>query len=188
MATLNPRKLALSALLALLLLVCLVPAYLTATPKQCAGCHEMEPYYESWKASSHRGAATHCLQCHAEPGIFGLALYEAGFWGEIVAHLQGAEVAVGAGAPSPESCQRDACHSLNREASYSGDLRIDHREHVTSEHITCPECHPGAVHEGVGGLEMTPPMESCKRCHEDDMEDCDYCHTGKVVPQAPDTH
>jgi hypothetical protein len=148
----------------------------------------MEPYYESWLSSSHRGAASHCLDCHAEPGILGLALYEVAFYGEIVGHLAGAEVKPDGGEPSVRACQRGECHSLNREASNSGDLKIDHRSHVVDEGLACPECHPGAVHEGVGGRVLVPPMETCRECHEDDMEECDYCHAGKVVPVAPDTH
>ena len=175
--------------LGLLLLACAVPAYFTATPGQCASCHEMEPYYDSWRTSSHRAAASDCLYCHVEPGILNLALYEIAFYGELVGHLTGAEVpATSPEAASARSCQRDACHSLNREVSYSGDLKINHRAHVVDAGVTCAECHPGAVHEGVEGRLKVPPMELCRECHEDEMEECAYCHAGKVLPEAPESH
>lgn len=149
----------------------------------------MEPYYESWQSSSHRAAAPNCLYCHVEPGVFNLIVYEIAFYGEIVAHFTGSEVFTDdiSGA-SAGSCQRDACHSLNREASYSGDIKLNHREHVLNEGVECAQCHPGAVHEGVGGREVLPPVSMCRECHEDEMDDCQYCHDDEVVSSAPSPH
>ncbi len=166
-----------------------IPAYFTATPARCASCHEMEPYYESWQSSSHRAAASNCLYCHAKPGLLGFAMYELAFYREIVGHIAGAEVSsAGFEGPGTDSCQRDECHSLNREASNSGDLKINHRAHVVDEGLGCSGCHAGAVHEGVGGRLKVPPMETCKECHAEDMQTCEYCHAGKVLPDAPGTH
>lgn len=176
------------AVLVVLVLIAAVPLYFTASPERCAICHEMQPYYDSWKTSSHRAAAQSCLDCHVRPGVIGFVAFQLEVVGEIAASFQGAEVTTTAVTAPSEACQRDACHSLNREASYSGDLSISHRMHVAEEGIECYECHEGAVHEGVNGRLRIPAMESCRDCHADDMEDCTYCHTGKVVPEAPDTH
>ena len=174
--------------LVLLVLAFAAPVSLTATPERCARCHEMVPYFDSWASSSHRVAAPNCLDCHVEPGLLNLVVYELTFYREIVAHFAGTEVTTGSGVPSSGSCLRDACHSLNREASFSGDLKIDHRSHVEEEGLDCFACHAGAVHEGVAGLERTPPMGLCQECHADEMEECTYCHAGKVVPEATDPH
>ena len=167
-----------------------VPVYFTATPKQCATCHEMEIYYDSWQASSHREAAPTCLYCHVEPGILNLVRYEVEFYGEIVGHLLGAEVKMaGVSTPGLESCDRDECHSQHREvSSQSTDIAINHEVHADEEGIACPKCHPGAVHEGVAGRSRTPPMESCRECHADQMGDCEYCHIEEPARDVPETH
>jgi len=155
-----------------------IPITLTATPEMCATCHEMKPYYDSWRASSHRAAAPNCLYCHAKPGLIDLVGFELGMYGKIAAHFAGVPVKTTvANSPSVESCSRGTCHSLNRETSNSGDLKINHRLHVVKAKIPCTRCHPGAVHAGVGGRLKLPPMKLCKECHADKMKDCGYCHT-----------
>jgi trimethylamine-N-oxide reductase cytochrome c-type subunit TorC len=167
----------------------LVPAVLTATPKQCSICHEMRPYYESWQASSHRAAVTSCQTCHVKPGILHLVAFEFGSYRMLFAHFAGVPVtSTPANAPSVESCRRAGCHSLNREVSNSGDLKINHRLHVTTENIACPTCHPGAVHAGVGGRVKLPPMKLCTKCHADKMSDCSFCHTEQHLQALPGVH
>ncbi|MEN3039698.1 MAG: NapC/NirT family cytochrome c, partial [Candidatus Kryptonium sp.] len=41
----------------------------TSRPSFCPTCHYMEPFYESWKASSHRDVT--CVKCHFPPGFAG---------------------------------------------------------------------------------------------------------------------
>lgn len=177
------------AVVGLLAFAVAVPVYFTATPKQCASCHEMEAYYESWQSSSHEEVTPTCLDCHVEPGFLNLAWYEVAFYGEIVGHLAGADVEMaGVTTPGLESCQRDDCHSLNTEAPYSEEVLVAHKTHVEDEGIECPDCHPGVVHEGVGGRSMIPAMEQCSECHADQMGDCDYCHSEGPPSEAPETH
>ena len=40
---------------------------MSGTPAFCGSCHVMDPYYESWKTSTHSGIA--CVDCHIPPGI-----------------------------------------------------------------------------------------------------------------------
>ena len=165
------------------------PIWFTATPGQCASCHEMKPYYDSWRASSHAGAASNCLFCHLRPGALSLVAYEFGFYREILAHLGGTTVVTTkANSPSVASCSRPECHSLNRETSNSGDIKINHRLHVTKANIACARCHPGAVHAGVGGRMKLPPLSLCKTCHADKMGQCDYCHAEHHSGAAPVGH
>jgi nitrate/TMAO reductase-like tetraheme cytochrome c subunit len=167
-----------------------VPLYYTASPSQCASCHSMEPYYESWHDSAHREATPNCLDCHVEPGFANYARYEIEFYGEIAGHLLGKDVEMaGVSTPGLESCQRADCHSLDREPSFSDDVFVAHAVHVEVELMECPDCHTGVVHEGVAGRSVIPPMEQCRECHEDRMGDCDYCHGEEPEEtDAPDTH
>jgi hypothetical protein len=163
-----------------------IPVVMTATPAQCAGCHEMKPYYDSWKSSSHVGAASNCLYCHSKPGILGYAEFEASFYGMLAGQLSGAKVrSTSANAPSLQSCGRPECHSLNREVSNAGDIKINHRTHVVKVGIPCTKCHPGAVHTGVGGRLKLPPMTLCKTCHADKMQQCGYCHNEQRLGAPP---
>ena len=177
------------AVLGVIVLACAVPVWFTATPGQCASCHEMKPYYDSWQASSHREAASNCLYCHARPGVLNLLSYEAGFYGEMFAHVAGAPVtSITGNTPSVASCGRPECHSLNRETSNSGDIKINHRLHVTQANVPCTRCHAGAVHTGVGGRRKLPPLSLCKACHADKMSQCGYCHAEQHTGAPPAGH
>jgi len=184
-----PRRLWIVAAVGVVFVLVMAPVAFTMVPAGCSACHEMRPYYDSWQASSHRGAVTTCVPCHVKPGVgntigFGFSLY-----GMVLAHVAGAQVkSTNANAPSVDSCLRQGCHSLNREVSNSGDLKIDHRLHVARENIACPTCHPGAVHAGVGGRLKLPPMKLCTKCHADKMNDCNYCHTQQHLQAQPGTH
>jgi len=178
-----------AVILGVAMLVFAVPVWFTATPRQCASCHEMKPYYDSWRASSHREAASNCLYCHVRPGVVNLVGYEFTFYGEVFAHFAGAPVKSTAGnTPSVQSCGRAECHSLNRETSNSGDIKINHRLHVTQANIPCTRCHPGAVHTGVGGRLKLPPLSLCKTCHADKMTQCSYCHAQRHSGAPPAGH
>ncbi len=178
-----------AAVLGVLLVVCIVPVALTATPRQCTTCHEMKPYYESWQSSSHRAAVPSCITCHAKPGLVGRIGFELSVYAMIAGHFSGAQVtSTTANVPAVSSCRRAGCHSLNREVSNSGDLKINHRLHVTTQNIACPTCHPGAVHAGVGGRLKLPPMKLCKQCHADKMTECTYCHNTQHLQAVPGVH
>ena len=175
--------------LVLLAVFSAVPVWFTATPRACANCHEMKPYYDSWRASSHREAASNCLYCHVKPGIANVIGFEVGFYGMLSGHLSGAKVTSSAAdVPSVASCGRSECHSLNRETSNSGDIKINHRLHVIRAGIACPTCHPGAVHTGVGGRRKLPPLSLCKTCHADKMTQCSYCHAEQHSGAPPAGH
>ena len=177
------------AVLAAVVLVFAVPVAFTATPSRCASCHEMKPYYDSWRTSSHRAAAPNCLYCHAKPGVLNVVGFELGFYRMLAGHFSGSSVSTTqADAPSVASCSRKTCHSLNRETSTAGDLKIDHSLHVTKAGIACARCHPGAVHTGVGGRQKLPRMQLCKECHADKMKQCNYCHNSQRLQAAPGGH
>jgi len=157
----------------------LVPYYYTSSAERCASCHSMKKYYDSWKKSPHVVAARTCTECHVKPGLMNLVVYRLQFWSELYAEFNGVELKpFGSMLPTATSCSKAGCHSLNRETSVTGDLKIDHRLHVTRAKLRCAECHPGAVHEGITGKPL-PLRKLCTRCHNQQMGNCGFCHTKK---------
>ncbi len=167
-----------------------VPVVLTANPKACIVCHQMEPYFTSWKASVHETAARNCTYCHVRPGFFNQAVYRVLFWGEIYAAATGVDVPpIGTSLPPADSCTRYACHSLNRTKDTRGDVKIDHRMHAVTQNIECIRCHPGTVHEGVGGIgPVRPAREMCFECHGERKRQCPFCHTKRFTSEAVTPH
>ncbi|MDI6816198.1 MAG: NapC/NirT family cytochrome c [Actinomycetota bacterium] len=160
-----------------------IPYVYTSNPKSCTLCHNMDQYYESWQKSSHATAAKNCFDCHIEQGSVSLWVYRISFYREIYASMVGADLKpAGASVPGVDSCQRQGCHSLNRVSSASGDIKIDHRGHVTKADLSCIKCHPGAAHPNVGDIgDIVPARKMCKECHSARMNDCSFCHIKKHV-------
>lgn len=61
------KRFTLAVVVSLLVIVILLTISLevTSTPRFCSVCHNMKPYYESWKQSSHRDVT--CTACHFPP-------------------------------------------------------------------------------------------------------------------------
>lgn len=179
------RRLLIALPAALLVFLLVAPYGFTIYPEACGACHQIGPYVESWRASSHSRAARNCIVCHAAPGFVNGFMFRMGLFRDLYATAIGAEVTPDPGSPlGVASCSKRGCHSLNRIASTSGDLKIGHRIHVEEAGLPCARCHPGAAHAGVAALRLTPPMKMCKQCHEGEMkDDCLYCHL--EAPGAP---
>ncbi|RJQ52067.1 MAG: hypothetical protein C4521_11005 [Actinobacteria bacterium] len=174
-----------------LLLLYVIPYVYTSTPIACASCHGMKPYYDSWRASSHRLATPSCLDCHVRQDPLSLVAYRFMFYREIVAQVSGADLKPwGTTVPGVRSCHRSGCHSLNRLTSTSGELKINHRTHVTRAKLTCSSCHEGVAHQGIGRRSMLPSRQTCKRCHAKKMSDCGFCHVNPETAGRPpkETH
>ncbi|MDP2212186.1 MAG: NapC/NirT family cytochrome c [Candidatus Aquicultor sp.] len=172
------------AIAATLLVVFLaIPYAYTSNPKSCTLCHNMDDYYESWKNSTHATAASNCFECHVKEGAASIWVYRISFYREIYTSIVGADLKpAGASVPGVDSCQRQGCHSLNRVSSASGDIKIDHRGHVTKANLSCTQCHPGAAHPNVGKTgALIPARKMCKGCHATRMNDCSFCHIKKHV-------
>ncbi len=58
-------------IIAAVIVVVIIASFVTAeamsTNSSCNSCHEMNPYYDSWSASSHKDAK--CVDCHIPPGF-----------------------------------------------------------------------------------------------------------------------
>lgn len=167
----------------------------TSSPEACAQCHSMKPYYDSYKKSWHGKNETPCDNCHVRPGMFAYYTYRIGFYREIYAEIFNKDLAPwGATTPGEAACTRGNCHSLNRLASMSGDIKVNHAIHVkvTTQKYgkACSYCHAGASHAGIKGLGLQlPPRRQCFDCHKDKLKQCDYCHSTKykpgTVPKTP---
>jgi len=156
----------------------------------CANCHEMKPYYFTWKATAHNQFG--CLKCHKDIKITTFAYKH---WLNVI--------------PTPienktfipdTTCQQ--CHTmLTRSVSAPGDLIIPHQLHTVKQ-VDCIDCHSNVTHAFVAEYaRKTPdysyatfseatagkliqkgnriPMPVCMRCHNGDMatDACNACHS-----------
>ena len=177
------RVSAVMAALAFLVLIMIGCAgWYTSRPQFCRSCHIMEPYYESWHASSHRNVA--CIECHFSPG----------FGGKIRGKMQGLVqltkyVTNSAGTrPSAEisdaSCLRSGCHEtrlLSGKVNFHG-IPFDHAPHLSQQRrgkqLRCTSCH----NQMVQGTHMTVTTSTCFLCHFKDnpfnqgLGACTHCH------------
>jgi cytochrome c nitrite reductase small subunit len=179
------RTILAGVLVAVFAFVALFPLFLSATPKACATCHYVKPYYASWAKDRHR-ATTSCLACHLEPGIKGIVTYPFFFYAEALTAVSGGAIDPPVkNFPSDEACMRKGCHSKNRLESLGGEFKVDHRKHA-DEGVACHRCHRGAGHRGQKGMPLLPTMKSCAKCHPKEVAGkCDYCHNAKSLPRKP---
>lgn len=141
-------------------LVAAAALVVTAQPVFCQTCHLMKTRYVSWERSTHHPEAD-CLDCHAEPGL----------WGELKAHINGAryvyvlftgrpEVILRARVPSGTCIQ---CHDLNEIDQERGAIAAAHRDHQSAG-VGCEVCHKG-FHDEIEGGSLAVSASVCEECH-----------------------
>jgi hypothetical protein len=176
-------------LLAAVVVVCFMGAAIVVTGQTgfCNSCHVMNPYYDSWKTSSHSGV--NCLECHLKPGFAGYVK------GKINGLAQAIDCMVGRVGTKPNavvedlSCLRAECHNTEElEATIIdfNDIKFTHKKHIAEVvdgiTISCSTCHShfeGEEHFNVNTmvcftchfLKDSPKGErlvqtSCQNCHE----------------------
>jgi nitrate/TMAO reductase-like tetraheme cytochrome c subunit len=157
----------------------------TAQPPFCNSCHIMEPYYESWKHSSHSQVA--CIECHYEPGAVET------FEGKFKALSQLAKYVTRTAGTKPwaevsdASCMRSGCHSVRMlEGPVTfGRIKFDHRQHLLESRrgrrLRCVSCHSQIVQ----GEHVAVTSSVCFMCHfmpgeggeiPEKTGDCMTCH------------
>lgn len=163
----------------------------TSSPSFCKSCHQMQPYFESWQASTHSEVS--CIQCHFAPGI------EPVITGKLNGVIQLIKTITNTASPKPHaevedaSCLRGGCHveeDLSGAIKFEGKYNFDHTPHLkaTSSHtkLRCTTCHAhetdGAHMEvskevcfichfkGRGGVTSLQPLGGCTACHEEPKE------------------
>jgi nitrate/TMAO reductase-like tetraheme cytochrome c subunit len=163
----------------------------TARSEFCNSCHIMEPYYESWQASSHKDVA--CIECHYEPGA--LETFE----GKFKALSQLAKYVTRTAGTKPwaevsdQSCMRSGCHSVRMlEGPVEfGRVKFDHRHHLLESRrgrrLRCVSCHSQIVQ----GEHITVTDSVCFACHfmpgadgerPESLGDCLLCHGPPADP------
>lgn len=155
-------------------------------PGFCNSCHIMNPYYESWKASSH--SHVNCLDCHLRPGLMGH------IEGKINGLAQAVDCIVGRYGTKPNatvldaSCLRSECHQVDALSSKPlkfGRAKFSHEKHIGHEvggiKISCGTCH--SHFEGEEHFKVN--RDVCFTCHfvkssESEAKlvqtDCLVCH------------
>lgn len=138
----------------------------TGQPAFCNSCHIMNPYYDSWKRSTHAGV--NCLDCHLQPGVTGYVR------GKINGLAQAVDCIVGRVGTKPNaiitdaSCLRSECHDVAELVPETRDcagVRFAHEKHidkiVDGIKITCGTCHS----HFEGDEHFTVNMNTCFTCH-----------------------
>jgi len=155
----------------------------TSSSNFCASCHYMKPFFESWKASSHKDVA--CRVCHYPPGIKsffrtkieGLVMVGR-YWTRLyVKSKPWAEI-------QDESCLRPGCHDrrlLEGKVAF-GKVVFDHKAHFEDlkrgKKLRCTSCHSQIVQ----GEHITVTSSTCFICHfkgktpETRAAECVVCH------------
>jgi nitrate/TMAO reductase-like tetraheme cytochrome c subunit len=155
----------------------------SAQPKFCITCHYMQPYYDSWKTSTHNMVS--CIDCHYAPGVenevrgkfqalVSVAKYVTGTYGKSKPWVE----------ISDQSCLRSDCHErrlLQGKVSF-GNILFDHTPHLTEIRrgmkLRCTSCHSQIVQ----GVHMTVTTNTCFLCHFKEVESgrplggCPSCH------------
>lgn len=181
---------AVTALAFLLLLPAASVYYETSGGKACTGCHEIEPNYENWLASSHRSVA--CTSCHGGALTLDVS-FHANNLRRLVTHLRGdlpeqirlRSVDVSAMVERCRSCHRQEFadwqagpHGINYSTIFL-DKNFNGKELLMDD---CLRCHGAQFEGGIRDL-VTPvntrgpwsfkdsrmanmPAVPCLSCHQ----------------------
>jgi nitrate/TMAO reductase-like tetraheme cytochrome c subunit len=163
-------------------------------PDFCRSCHLMEPYYQAWHQSTHRGVS--CPECHFEPGL------ENTLYGKFQASSQAVKYITNTYGSKPHaeikdsSCMRSGCHEqrvlegkVNWEVpTVRGGkitIKFDHTPHLKEERrgkqLRCVSCHSQIVQ----GQHLVVTLDTCFLCHmkgvehgrhEQTLGGCQSCH------------
>ncbi len=157
-------------------------------PGFCSSCHNMDPYVESWKASSHSHVS--CVTCHYEPGFFNhlLGKYRDGQV-SFVYFITGKTPPKYHAEISDRSCLQGGCHT---KAELPDDevfktVRFSHSLHLKDlrrgKKIRCTTCHAQIVQ----GDHLKVDTDDCFICHfkteivdgkkkSSEISECTICH------------
>lgn len=135
----------------------------TGKGARCAGCHEMQPRYDLWRASTHRSIG--CEKCHGSALTFALAFHRNNI-SRAFAHVGGdlpEQINLSNGHVTAVSDQCRSCHRQEYAAWQSGPHSATYsrifldRKHNTGNMLMddCLRCHGMYFEGGVRDL-VTP--------------------------------
>ena len=133
----------------------------------CNSCHIMNPYYASWKSSSH--ADVNCTQCHIPPGFGNFVSAKLNGLGQVVDDVLDRTSSKPSAAVLDASCTRSGCHSAEKLRAdgvrKNGKFLFDHGKHLGKEYdgieIHCTTCHSHV--EGNSHFKVN--TNACVTCH-----------------------
>ena len=171
-----------------LLLLTAASAEYTSRSDFCTSCHYMQPFYDSWKHSSHN--QIECIQCHFAPGLKNKIRGKMEGLVQLFKYVTNIYKKSKPWAEIPdESCLRSGCHStqlLENDGLVSfNNVSFEHGPHLLElrkgKKLRCTSCHSQIVQ----GDHITVTSSTCYICHfkQDDglhdfkdISDCKICH------------
>jgi len=158
---------------------------ITSTPEFCSTCHNMKPYYESWKTSSHN--EVNCIKCHSDPGIVPYLKTKANGLVEVVIYLSGNLPTSYQTEVSDESCLREGCHSQEElkeeKVDFEKGIYFEHEKHLQTLRddfrLRCTSCHSQIVQSE----HISVAKSTCFSCHfkgvepNEETAECTLCHS-----------
>lgn len=186
------RKLAFTAalLVGFFILASLTGMEVTSRPQFCGSCHNMKPYYESWKTSSHNTVA--CVECHIPPGVTSefRKKYEA--LSMVTSYFTGTYGTNPWTEIDDASCLR--CHERRLLAGKEvfHNVLFNHTPHLSElrrgKKLRCTSCHSQIVQ----GSHIAVTASTCFLCHfkgqqlNEGTGKCTLCHEipDKVITKA----
>ncbi len=181
---------------AFLIILLAVSAEYTSRPAFCPTCHYMEPFYQSWKTSSHN--KVECVQCHFEPGLEGKIKGKLNGLVQIVNYISSSYKKRKPWADIPDNtCARSGCHenqAFQDTVYVTKGINFNHKHHLQElkrgKKLKCTSCHSQIVQ----GSHMQVTYTTCFNCHfkkSDDPEhkfdklsNCKTCHSlDKKTPE-----
>lgn len=134
-------------------------------PGFCNNCHNMVPYYESWKTSSHRDVK--CILCHYAPGIKAEAMGKFQAANQVVKYITKQYGMKPWAEIDDAACLRSGCHveaKLSAEVEFKG-VRFSHADHLgelrRGKQLRCTSCHSQIVQ----GAHVAVTEATCFLCH-----------------------
>jgi hypothetical protein len=178
------------------IIVLAASAEYTSRPSFCPTCHYMEPFYQSWKSSSHN--KVQCIECHFEPGLQGKIKGKLNGLVQIVNYMSSTYKKRKPWADIPDNtCSRPECHATQstQDTVYeTKGIQFNHKHHLQElrrgKKLKCTSCHSQIVQ----GSHMQVTYTTCFNCHfkkSDDPEhkldklsECTTCH--KLDKKTPE--
>ncbi len=163
--------------------------FYTMSPSFCLSCHNMKPYYDSWKVSKHHTVA--CVDCHYPPEV------RKTLWAKVQIANSLIRYAINKHSSKPyaqvedASCLRSNCHSttlLKANINFKKGIRFNHEVHLgdlgQGMKLRCTSCHGQVVVE----RHMEVTESTCYACHLkaaskkefSSLANCTACHQ---IPQ-----
>jgi len=168
----------------------------TMQPEFCQSCHIMEPYFQAWHQSTHKGVS--CLKCHFEPGLEGTLKGKWQASSQAIKYLTNTYGSKPHAEIHDSSCLREECHAKrllegkvnwavpsSRGQGEKVTIRFDHTPHLKEQrlgmNLRCVSCHSQIVQ----GQHIVVTLDTCFLCHfknrqhgrnENTIGTCKGCH------------